>query len=342
MYYHRVTDEVGEEYKGRHGCLCLRRQKIFTGVTPEQDFPRQLEVVHRDNRTVYVFWLHASILILDLTPGSSSWIHWRTVLAILITSSRKMVSVCTKIPDPLSPHLLLQRKHLLSGQRTESLWVTNHNILIRQMYTPFPDSAMVFCSPGPKFIFFSRSSWNPRSNTSPCTTTVYTPPNLSTAMIPDFLPIHLHSESESVSHSVESNSFWPHGLHQAPLFMGFSRQEFPGNLPFPSPGDLPNPGIENRSPALQANSLLSELPGKPNEWSSNSGLSLSLSLLPLPFLSCILTSLPNLAFSSWLFSYVLFLDCIWPWLHWASTKKPKFRLLIVSPNLITFIDPEVL
>ena len=118
MYDHSVTDEVGKEHKGRHGCLCLRRQKIFTEVTPEQDFPGQIEVVQPDNRTVYMFWLHASIWILDLTPGSSSRIHWRTVLAILIMSSRSIISVCTKIPDPLSLHLLLQGKCLLSGQGT--------------------------------------------------------------------------------------------------------------------------------------------------------------------------------------------------------------------------------
>ena len=49
---------------------------------------------------------------------------------------------------------------------------------------------------------------------------------------------------------------------QAPLSMGFSRQESWSRLPFPSPEDLPNPGIEPGSPALQANSLLSETPGK--------------------------------------------------------------------------------
>ena len=49
---------------------------------------------------------------------------------------------------------------------------------------------------------------------------------------------------------------------QAPLFMGFSRQEYWSGLPLPSPGDLPNPGIEPGSPALQADSLLSEPPGK--------------------------------------------------------------------------------
>ena len=50
---------------------------------------------------------------------------------------------------------------------------------------------------------------------------------------------------------------------QSPLSMEFSRQEYWSGLPCPPPGDLPNPGIEPRSPALQADSLLSELPGKP-------------------------------------------------------------------------------
>ena len=45
--------------------------------------------------------------------------------------------------------------------------------------------------------------------------------------------------------------------------MGFSKQEYWSGLPFPSPGDLPNPGIEPRSTALQADALTSEPPGKP-------------------------------------------------------------------------------
>ena len=51
--------------------------------------------------------------------------------------------------------------------------------------------------------------------------------------------------------------------HQAPPPMGFSRQEYWSGLPFPSPGELPDPGIEPRSPTLQAGSLPSEPPGKP-------------------------------------------------------------------------------
>ena len=49
---------------------------------------------------------------------------------------------------------------------------------------------------------------------------------------------------------------------QAPLSMGFSRQEYWSGLTFPPPGLLPNEGIKPESPALQADSLLSEPPGK--------------------------------------------------------------------------------
>ena len=45
--------------------------------------------------------------------------------------------------------------------------------------------------------------------------------------------------------------------------MGFSRQERWSGLPLPPPGDFPDPGIESRSPALQADALMSEPPGKP-------------------------------------------------------------------------------
>ena len=48
--------------------------------------------------------------------------------------------------------------------------------------------------------------------------------------------------------------------YQAPPSMGFSRQEYWSGLPFPSPGDLPNPGIESRSPPLEAEALTSEPP----------------------------------------------------------------------------------
>ena len=52
--------------------------------------------------------------------------------------------------------------------------------------------------------------------------------------------------------------------YQAPPSTGFSKQEYWSGLPFPSPGDLPNPGIEPGFPAFQADALTSEPPGKPH------------------------------------------------------------------------------
>ena len=60
------------------------------------------------------------------------------------------------------------------------------------------------------------------------------------------------------SHLVISNSLRPHRMtvaYQAPLSMGFSRHEYWSGLPFPSPGDLPDPGIEPGSSTLQADAL---------------------------------------------------------------------------------------
>ena len=74
-----------------------------------------------------------------------------------------------------------------------------------------------------------------------------------------------HLKKKKWSRSVMSDSLRPHGqyAYQAPPSMGFSRQEYWGGLPFPSPGNLPDPGIIPRFPALQADTLPSEPPGKP-------------------------------------------------------------------------------
>ena len=56
----------------------------------------------------------------------------------------------------------------------------------------------------------------------------------------------------------------PHGAHQAPPSMEFSRQEYWRGLSFPSPGDLPDPGMEPGSPTLRADALPSEPLGNPN------------------------------------------------------------------------------
>ena len=74
-----------------------------------------------------------------------------------------------------------------------------------------------------------------------------------------------------VSHSVVSGSLQPHGLvtQQAPLSMGFSRQEYWSGLPFPYAGDLPDPGMKPESPvspALQEDSLLLSHGGSPMIW----------------------------------------------------------------------------
>ena len=67
---------------------------------------------------------------------------------------------------------------------------------------------------------------------------------------------------KSLSHVRLFATLWT-VAHQAPPSMGFSRQEYWIWLLLPSPGDLPDPGIEPRSPALQADALTSEPAGKP-------------------------------------------------------------------------------
>ena len=76
------------------------------------------------------------------------------------------------------------------------------------------------------------------------------------------LPTHTHTHTHLLSCVRFFVTPWT-VAHQAPLFMEFSRQEYWSGLPFPFPGDLPYPEIKPRSPALQADSLLSEPQGKP-------------------------------------------------------------------------------
>ena len=66
---------------------------------------------------------------------------------------------------------------------------------------------------------------------------------------------------KSLSHVQLSVTLWT-VTYQASPSMGFSRQEYWSGLPFPSPGDLPDPGIKPGSPALEADTLTSEPPGK--------------------------------------------------------------------------------
>ena len=77
--------------------------------------------------------------------------------------------------------------------------------------------------------------------------------------------------------------------YQAPLSMGFSRQECWSGLPLPSPGDLPDPGIEPRSPTLQVDALPSEPPGRSPGHYTSCQFSMLLHSLPsvASFNSCI-------------------------------------------------------
>ena len=91
---------------------------------------------------------------------------------------------------------------------------------------------------------------------------------VSPALLTDSLPLsHLRlgwnerKKVKSLSHVRFFVTPWTVTC-QAPLSMGFSRQEYWSGLPFPPPEDLPNPGIEPGSPALQADALPSEPPGK--------------------------------------------------------------------------------
>ena len=81
---------------------------------------------------------------------------------------------------------------------------------------------------------------------------------------------------------------------QAPLSMEFSRQEYWSGLPCPHPGDLPNAGIEPRSPTLQADSLPPEPPGKPWRY-----IDLDINPDSLNWVNLILTSLSLRLFSKW-------------------------------------------
>ena len=76
--------------------------------------------------------------------------------------------------------------------------------------------------------------------------------------------------SESVSCSVMPDSATPRAVaHQAPLSMGILQARILECFAMPPPGDLPNPGIKSRSPALQADSLPSEPPGKQSHQSQS-------------------------------------------------------------------------
>ena len=90
-----------------------------------------------------------------------------------------------------------------------------------------------------------------------------------------------------INDSVMSQALWPHGARQAPLSMGFSRREHWSGVPFPSPGDPPDPGIGLKSPELQAHSSPPEPPGK-SQWGLPNGDFLFLTFLLLVIIGVLL------------------------------------------------------
>ena len=109
-------------------------------------------------------------------------------------------------------------------------------------------------------ISFSRGSSPPRNRTRVSCTAGRFFTNWAMREAP--IKINYESESEVAQSCLTLWDPWT-VAHQTLLSMGFSRQEYWSGLPFPSPGDLPYPGIEPRSPTLQADTLTSVPPGKP-------------------------------------------------------------------------------
>ena len=95
---------------------------------------------------------------------------------------------------------------------------------------------------------------------------------------PEVIDIDMTLTLESLSHVQLFVTPWT-VAYQVPPSMEFSRQEYWSGLPLPSPGNLPNPGIEPGYPALQADALLSEPRGKPqNQLAEESTLPLDFQL----------------------------------------------------------------
>ena len=123
------------------------------------------------------------------------------------------------------------------------------------------------------------------------------------------------------SRSVMSNSLRPRGL---PPSMGFSRQEYWSGLPFPSPGDLPHPGIKPRSPALEADALASEPPVIRN-WQTELGLSVS-DICSVLWLTCPL----DLSVLHW---YSAMPVCLYNWNSMQCKKRLKYAVMSTNEPL---------
>ena len=130
---------------------------------------------------------------------------------------------------------------------------------------------------------------------------------------------------------------------QTPLFMGFSRQEFWSGLPFPPPGDLPNPGIEPISPAspvLQVNSLLQIQWGSPflNKFSSVQSLS-RVQLFATSWTSALQASLSIT--NSWSLLKLMPIESVMPFSH-LILCCPLLLLPPIPPSIRVFSNESTL
>ena len=137
----------------------------------------------------------------------------------------------------------------------------------------------------------------------------------------------------------------PSVVHQTPLSMGFYRQGYWSELPFPSPGDLPIPRTESRSCSLQADSLLSEPPGKTEEVEQSQYLILnpfgsSLVLVPSTILSAtdsnIWTEIPSFFHNTSCFLRWYMFKCCSDWMRMCvlshSVMSDSLRPMDWSPS----------
>ena len=149
---------------------------------------------------------------------------------------------------------------LLRSQQTPSNWcpVTRR---IQELHFPrYPSNHTTQSIPGQQVM--SVASWPPGGTRLHKGPTWIGPSTLTSSTGRLTLAIHIYIYIYA-SCSVVSKCATPWTVaHQASLSIGFPRQEYWSGLPFPSPGDLPDPGIEPRSPTLQVDSLPAELPGE--------------------------------------------------------------------------------
>ena len=160
------------------------------------------------------------------------------------------------LPEILVSESFSNKRHLLHSKSTSALCSFFHSFQsLKKSHHPVSLSILLLCFP---FVHGTLQSDSAQDDTYSLL--------LLAVCLPDYtLPEHEPQRSkclcQQLSH-VHLSATPRTGAHQASLSMGFSRQEYWSGLPFPSPGDLPNPGIEPRSPAMQEDSLPSELPGK--------------------------------------------------------------------------------